>query len=177
MLVLTIILAPLSLLFELLKDLGLGQMRSQRLIDISQSFMSDPPVPDKLRPSRGKTTELCLAKDSSIVIRQVKYPPTPISHLPGCGPYALDSYRIFCAGENEWKNVRPTDKELVKYLVRFPLSSCSSIPESKHNFFQQWRWAVERYQKWDPVHGPRDSIDLDYVRGLTASLTAHPISY
>lgn len=47
-----------------------------------------------------------------------RYPPTCISHLPGSGPYALDSYRIFCGAEDEWKVVAPADKELVKYLVR-----------------------------------------------------------
>jgi hypothetical protein len=46
------------------------------------------------------------------------YPPTAISHLPGCGKYALDSYRIFCMGGEEWKHVMPEDKELNKYLVR-----------------------------------------------------------
>ncbi|KAG8945361.1 hypothetical protein FRC04_000896 [Tulasnella sp. 424] len=73
-----------------------------------------------------------------------QYPPTPISHLPGAGKYALDSYRIFspmfCGGgaprdeqrclQNllltrdetnestpEWREVLPEDKELRKYLV------------------------------------------------------------
>lgn len=55
--------------------------------------------------------------DSAIEVRKVRYPPTPVSHVPGCGPYALDSYRIFCGGAEEWKRVRPTDKELTKYLV------------------------------------------------------------
>ncbi|EJF55730.1 hypothetical protein DICSQDRAFT_73043 [Dichomitus squalens LYAD-421 SS1] len=148
--------APLSLLFELLKDLGLGDMRSQRLVDISQAFLSDPPQAGILRPSPGRTTALLLS-DDSIVVKDVKYPPTPISHIPGCGPYALDSYRIFCTGGDEWRSVRPTDKELVKYL--------------------QWRWAVEAYRKWDQTSGPGDSIDLDYIRNLTASLTKHPIAH
>ena len=108
--------APLSLLFELLKDLGLGEVRSQRLVDISRATLADPPQPDNLRPSRGKTTALFLS-DNSFVVKDVKYPPTPISHLPGCGPYALDSYRIFCTGGEEWRRVRPTEKELAKYLV------------------------------------------------------------
>ncbi|KAG8891766.1 hypothetical protein FRC01_014521 [Tulasnella sp. 417] len=74
----------------------------------------------------------------------VRYPPTPISHLPGVGRYALDSYRIFSPAlsgggaprdeqhclrnllspcddsseaKPEWKEVLPEDKELRKYLV------------------------------------------------------------
>lgn len=47
---------------------------------------------------------------------------SPISHLPGVGPYALDSYRIFCTvyddpTSQEWKQVQPTDKQLSLYLV------------------------------------------------------------
>ncbi|PIL30973.1 hypothetical protein GSI_05666 [Ganoderma sinense ZZ0214-1] len=145
--------APLSLLFEIIKDLGLGQIRSQRLIDISQAFLDHPPQPDTLHPSRGKHTALFVTSDGSFDLKHVQYPPTPISHIPGCGPYALDSYRIFCAGGDDWMNVRPSDKELVKYL--------------------QWRWAVEAYRKWDQTFGPGESIDLDYVRALTATLTSN----
>lgn len=70
-----------------------------------------------------------------------------IAHLPGVGAYALDSWRIFCldefrsgmlevgvkegdgnekvenGGNNEWRCVVPTDKELRAYL--------------------RWRWAKE----------------------------------
>jgi hypothetical protein len=74
-------------------------MRARRLVELSQSYLSDPPSSDHLRLSRG-------------------YPlSTPVSHLPGCGPYALDSYRIFCGAPDEWKVVRPADKELIRYLV------------------------------------------------------------
>ena len=107
----------MSRLFELLKDLRFGEKRSQRLVDISQTFLSDPPVSGRCRPSRGYTTGLFLTDEGSINVKKVPYPPTPISHIPGCGPYALDSYRIFCTGDDEWKKVRPTDKELTRYLV------------------------------------------------------------
>ena len=55
-----------------------------------------------------------------------RYPSTPISHFPGIGPYALDSYRIFCDSYNnpaseEWKDVMPTDKELIRFLVSISL--------------------------------------------------------
>jgi methyl-CpG-binding domain protein 4 len=50
------------------------------------------------------------------------YPPTSISHYPGIGRYALDSYRIFCTASEEWKEVMPEDKELIRYLVRTSLS-------------------------------------------------------
>ena len=48
---------------------------------------------------------------------KIDYPPTHISHYPGSGKYALDSYRIFCMGKEEWKKVCSDDKELRRYLV------------------------------------------------------------
>ncbi|KAK7288606.1 hypothetical protein RIF29_02072 [Crotalaria pallida] len=38
---------------------------------------------------------------------------THVTQLHGVGKYAGDAYAIFCTGE--WKNVTPTDKELVRY--------------------------------------------------------------
>ena len=43
---------------------------------------------------------------------------TPISHLPGSGPYAFDSYRIYCGGPDAWRTVMPRDKELIRFIVR-----------------------------------------------------------
>ncbi|KAI0630930.1 DNA glycosylase [Trametes polyzona] len=146
--------APRSVLLELIKDLGLGELRTSRLIHLSQLYLADPPCPDKLRPSRGKLT---LPRPGGSGTREIRYPPTPVSHLPGCGPYALDSYRIFCSGADEWKSVRPRDKELIKYL--------------------QWKWAIEEYRQWDPLQGPGPLIDLDYIRSMTISLTNNPISH
>ena len=110
--------APYSLLFELLKDLGLGEVRTRRLVAISQTFVEEPP--DKMRPRLSRGTTTVIRRDCArgyIAVHTVKYPPTPVSHIPGCGPYALDSYRIFCVEGDEWKRVRPQDKELIKYLV------------------------------------------------------------
>ncbi|KAH9917696.1 DNA glycosylase [Epithele typhae] len=140
-------------LFAMIKDLGLGATRAHRLVSISQTFLSQPPTPSTTYKSRGKTTSLSTSPTGELVLIEVDYPPTPISHIPGCGPYALDSYRIFCAGD-EWKNVRPTDKELIRYL--------------------EWRWAVDKYRQWDPVHGPGAPIDLPYVHRLVESLANNP---
>jgi methyl-CpG-binding domain protein 4 len=53
--------------------------------------------------------------------RRLEPPLTPVSHLPGSGPYALDSYRIYCGGPGAWRTVMPRDKELVRYIVCHPL--------------------------------------------------------
>lgn len=100
--------APVGTLERLLHPLGLSNIRAKRLIDLSRECIMHPPCPGVLHKSRAKGE-----------------PPTPISHLPGVGKYAIDSYRIFCAGRNEWKKVRPTDKPLCRYLVSL-LNPCSS---------------------------------------------------
>ena len=91
--------APMCLLQELLTPLGLQKIRADRIIRLSAMYLADPPSFDVPRKSRVPN-----------------YPPTAVSHLPGCGRYALDSFRIFCCPD-EWVNVMPTDKELIKYLV------------------------------------------------------------
>jgi methyl-CpG-binding domain protein 4 len=45
------------------------------------------------------------------------------------GVYALDSWRMFCAGEDEWRNVQPSDKELQAWM--------------------RWRWARENLNDLD----------------------------
>ncbi|KAG9034054.1 hypothetical protein FS837_002292 [Tulasnella sp. UAMH 9824] len=97
---------------------------------------------------------------------QVRYPPTPISHLPGVGRYALDSYRIFSPtlsgggapqdeqaclqnllspnynsneAEPEWKKVLPEDKELQKYLVNLALGTRRSTLGARKRI----KWSTE----------------------------------
>ena len=118
--------APYGVLFGLIENLGLGHIRTKRLINISQAFLSSAPPANLVHRSRGKTTALYSLKEGDLVVKKVQYPPTIISHIPGCGPYALDSYRIFCTTE-EWMSVRPTDKELRRYLVRLFAVFCAHI--------------------------------------------------
>ena len=90
----------------LLHHLGLSNMRARRLIALSKMYLEYPPNPRLVYKSK-------VAKDKVTI----DYPPTHVSHYPGSGKYALDSYRIFCMGKGEWKKVRSDDKELRRYLV------------------------------------------------------------
>lgn len=82
-----------------------------------------------------------------------------IVHLPGMGPYALDSFRIFHRDEMlgladdwlgkgaaeegfepEWKRVLPADKELRAYL--------------------RWRWEKEGWV-WDELTGNRVRLEKE----------------
>jgi len=85
---------------------------------MSKAYIVDPPSENDARPPRAAFRTNQHTKS----LRSKSYLSTPISHLPGTGPYALDSYRIFCLSHQnpfceEWKTVQPTDKELVLYLV------------------------------------------------------------
>jgi methyl-CpG-binding domain protein 4 len=111
----------------MIQPLGLQAIRAKRLIELSAAYLQEPPSHDRHYPSRAYRATHSLSSPPSSPVstppsspsKRKRYPPTPISHLPGTGPYALDSYRIFCANPDNdaWKEVMPTDKELIKYLV------------------------------------------------------------
>ena len=80
-----------------IRCLGLQSVRARRLIILSASYLEH--FHDKPEQPRSQD------------------PSTSISHLPGSGPYALDSYRIYCGGPDAWRTVMPRDKELIRFIV------------------------------------------------------------
>jgi len=131
----------------LIQPLGLQETRSKRMIELSKAYIADRPREDVLHPTKAYLVPASgsLAGDLGVIVKE-KYPPTPISHLPGCGPYAFDSYRIFCMPGDEWKSVMPADKELIKYM--------------------KWRWALFEQRRWDPVYGVVGPADSKYLGDL-----------
>jgi methyl-CpG-binding domain protein 4 len=77
-----------------IRSLGLQSIRARRLIALSATYAYESAYHDHDQDH------------------------TPISHLPGSGPYALDSYRIYCGGPDAWRTVMPRDKELIRFIVR-----------------------------------------------------------
>jgi len=130
--------ANIKVLTYILSPLGLQNVRATRLIALSRMIVQQPPQAHILHKSRAKP------ENGS------PYPSTAISHLPGCGKYALDSYRIFCLGDSEWKGVFPDDKELKKYL--------------------KWKWAIEEFKKWNYVDGVVGDVDRSYLEQLPLEL-------
>ncbi|KAF9270354.1 hypothetical protein L218DRAFT_992980 [Marasmius fiardii PR-910] len=151
---------------DLIYPLGTYTIRSKRLIELSKAYLLDPPTIFDARPSRprisspSKRARLTLDSPSQLDRKRdreerVRYPATPISHLPGAGPYALDSYRIFCTtyddpSSEEWKLVIPTDKELVIYL--------------------RWKWAIHEHMEWSPESGETRPASPSYLGRLLADL-------
>ncbi|KIJ59078.1 hypothetical protein HYDPIDRAFT_118831 [Hydnomerulius pinastri MD-312] len=178
--------APTDELVELLRPLGLYNKRAKWLKDISKAYIEDPPrypgaesqtaeslpsptpsssptPPPTLSPPTLQTPPPTANQRSPNARRKPRterppYPRTPISHFPGVGPYALDSFRIFCRGsldpdarEDEWKRVMPQDKELISYL--------------------RWRWATSERKIWCPYgRGVIGDVDIPYLITLVDEL-------
>ncbi|GLB36282.1 putative DNA glycosylase [Lyophyllum shimeji] len=136
-------------LTAIIQSLGTQNIRARRLINLSKRYLEDPPRLPDLRPSTPRAPSSCCPP------KRDRYPPTPISHLPGAGPYALDSYRIFCtvghpSTAEEWKIVMPSDKELIRYL--------------------RWKWAFIERKEWAPMLGVIRPVTLAYLKSLVSEL-------
>ena len=131
--------ASLSELTSLLHPIGLHNIRAARCIALGKRWCELPPAADKQ-----------YVRKKYHLQSNGEEPGWEIAHLPGVGPYALDSYRIFHRDklrglaknwlgegaapgfEPEWKRVVPTDKELRAYL--------------------KWMWMKEGWE-WDEKSG------------------------
>ena len=139
----------------LLQPLGLHNSRARRLHLFAEAWLQDPPTRLK-RYRRLNYPDTGCGRD--LGAREVLDEDDPregweVAHLPGMGPYALDSFRIFYRDvlrglatdwegsgsapdfEPEWKRVVPADKELKAYI--------------------RWMWLREGYM-WDPSTGERE---------------------
>jgi len=79
----------------------------QLLIDANQEELAELIKP--LGLWRKRTLSL-IAFTREFITKPWKYP----LELHGIGKYANDAYRMFCLGE--WKDLKPEDKELKRYL-------------------------------------------------------------
>ncbi|KAI5886262.1 uncharacterized protein SCHCODRAFT_02517518 [Schizophyllum commune H4-8] len=137
-------------IYPCIRHLGLGHSRSMRIVDLSRAWIARPPsFDDELADAPLASISTNLKTDKSTDPKH--YPLTPISHLPGVGRYALDSFRTFCTGgSDEWKSVRPTDKELIRFLA--------------------WKWAYHEHRRWHPERGPMGYADASYIERLITNL-------
>ncbi|KAH7062359.1 DNA glycosylase, partial [Macrophomina phaseolina] len=150
---------------SMIRALGLFKGRSQSLIELAKLWLVDPPRAGRRHrtlnyPFKGASKNI--KKDEIVDDADPRVGAFEIGHLPGCGPYALDSWRIFCrdvlrgvaldwngAGtgdegfEPEWKRVRPDDKELRAYL--------------------KWMWLREGWE-WDPETGKKTLAKEEKIR-------------
>ncbi|CAH0043807.1 unnamed protein product [Clonostachys solani] len=144
--------ANLSELTDLIRPIGLYNSRAKRFLLFAQAWILSPPSKERRYrrmhyPGAGDGKDVGAAE---ILDENDIREGWEIAHLPGVGPYALDSFRIFhrdmlrglakdwegtgapSGFEPEWKRVIPVDKELKAYI--------------------RWRWLKEGYI-WDPSSG------------------------
>ncbi|KAI5290854.1 bifunctional endoribonuclease/protein kinase ire1 [Ascosphaera aggregata] len=138
---------------SLMQCLGLQNTRAKKCIALAQKWIEAQPVKGiryrRLHyPKHGDGLDM---KPRETIDEYDKRVAWEAAHLPGVGPYALDSWRIFCRDElrglakdwkgtgaanadfvPEWKTVLPLDKELRAYLV--------------------WMWLKEGYE-WNCLNG------------------------
>ncbi|KXS98529.1 hypothetical protein AC578_5508 [Pseudocercospora eumusae] len=144
-------------LLRMIHHLGLQNQRCKRIKQIAHAWASCPPALGKRfrtlhYPNKGdgkhyKKDEI-IEGDADDCVGAVE-----LAHIPGCGRYAIDSWRIFCRDvmrglakdyngsgcqkedfEPEWKRVVPQDKELRACL--------------------RWMWLREGYI-WDALTGDK----------------------
>ncbi|KAI9451751.1 DNA glycosylase [Lactarius psammicola] len=128
-----------------IRCLGLQSTRAKRLIALSAAYLDCPATTEwQYLPEEQE-------QSTTTTKKRRPEPPTPVSHLPGSGPYALDSYRIYCGGPGAWRTVMPSDKELVRYI--------------------KWRWAADGVQ-WSPTLGVIGHANETYLEQLIHELVA-----
>jgi methyl-CpG-binding domain protein 4 len=139
----------------IIRHLGLQNQRATTYQTYAKIWLEDPPVKGKRYPVRGYPEKESGrdVKKGEIVSDEDERDAWEIGHITQ-GPYAIDSWRIFCRdalrleaeswnGEGakkdcfqpEWMRVRPEDKELRAYL--------------------RWMWLKEGFE-WDPFTGEKD---------------------
>ncbi|KAF3035247.1 hypothetical protein E8E12_007148 [Didymella heteroderae] len=149
--------ANLDELTAILQPLGLHNVRAKRLIALAEAWLAAPPCKERRYrrlhyPDRGCGSDV---KAHEILGLEDEREGWEIAHLPGMGPYALDSYRIFYRdrlrevdrGEPEWRRVLPLDKDLRPYL--------------------KWRWAQDGWE-WNEFTGKRRRLTSEETEKIKA---------
>ncbi|KAF7959157.1 hypothetical protein EAE96_002672 [Botrytis aclada] len=157
--------APKEDIVSVIRHLGLQNQRAATYQAYAKTFCENPPVKNKRYavhdyPTKGLGRDV---KKSEVLPEESVDPRTgwEIGHMTQ-GPYAIDSWRIFCRdmllekakgwnGEGsedegfqpEWMRVLPEDKELRAFL--------------------RWMWLKEGFE-WDPVTGEKDVADKEVMR-------------
>ncbi|OJI87547.1 hypothetical protein ASPTUDRAFT_921956 [Aspergillus tubingensis CBS 134.48] len=162
-----------STLASMIHCLGFQNQRAKKCIALAQTWLAFPPTKGrryrKLHyPCKGDGRDI--GADETIADDDARVG-WEIAHLPGVGPYSLDSWRIFCRDElrglasdwraqgaskaffrPEWKSVLPQDKELRAYLT--------------------WMWLKEGWV-WDRHTGERTPANERVMRAARRGGVAH----
>jgi len=161
-------------LVGMIGHLGLQNQRALKCINLSKMWVEQ-------MPAKGvRYRRLHYPKKGDGKDIQCKNPPIgdedarsawEVAYLPGVGPYAIDSWRIFCRDElrglatgwngegaasqrfeSEWRRVLPQDKELRAFL--------------------RWMWLRNGWE-WNPLTGQKQIASDEILRRARKGGTAH----
>jgi len=149
---------------SIIHHLGLQNQRATTYQNYARLWLESPPAKDKRYPVRNypfpEDPKSPIKKSEILADTDPRSNAWEIGHIV-LGPYALDSWRIFCRdvlrglshgwnGEGseegfqpEWMRVLPKDKELRAYL--------------------RWMWLKEGFE-WDPETGEKDVASLELLK-------------
>jgi hypothetical protein len=149
-------------IIDIIRHLGLQNSRASTYQTYAAIWLENPPVKGKRYPVKGYPrweSGRDVGRDEVIDDEDLREA-WEIGHMTS-GPYALDSWRIFCRdvlrgvakgwnGEGapeglqpEWMRVQPEDKELRAYL--------------------RWMWLKEGFE-WDPFTGEKEVAGEELMR-------------
>ena len=151
---------------DIIRHLGLQNSRAATYQTYAKIWLEDPPVKGKryaVKDYPGKGSGRDVGRDE-VIEDEDSREAWEIGHITS-GPYALDSWRIFCRDilrgvatswngegaqqegfQTEWMRVLPQDKELRAYL--------------------RWMWLKEGFE-WDPLTGEKEVASAELTRAAT----------
>lgn len=158
--------ADKDVIVELTRHLGLQSVRADTYIRYAKTFLEDPPVKGKryrVENYPTKNAHADIKKGEVLSDEDMREGAWEIGHLTK-GPYAIDSWRIFCRDElrglakgwngedaenegfqPEWMRVLPKDKELRAFL--------------------RWCWLREGWV-WDAETGEKEVAGKELVQAV-----------
>jgi endonuclease III len=161
--------AEQSDIVSLIHGLGFQNQRAGKCIALAKMWIDRPPEKGKRYrkrdyPLKGDGADIVADEVVDEADTRVAW---EIAHLPGCGPYALDSWRIFCRDEvrglaDNWKGTGCGDRnglgieddEAVD-LELFEPEWKRVLPMDKElRAYLTWMWLKEGWV-WDPGSGER----------------------
>lgn len=169
-------------------SLGLQWVRAGRLILLANLWLENPPSRDKRYrvlhyPKHGNGADI---QPNEILGPEEEDPRSgawEVAHLVGVGPYALDSWRIFCRDKlrglaDDWNgmNANPTklgkiqrkngfeaDVEEGELEVPFEPEWKRVLPLDKElRAFLRWMWLKEGWE-WDPATGKKTKASQELL--------------
>ena len=146
----------------IIQKLGFQNQRARKIVALSKAWVASPPCKGKRYgkkdyPRKGDGRGV---KEGEVLNEDDERVGWEISHLPGIGAYAHDSWRMFCRDillgraegwigeaadegfEPEWKRVLPLDKELRAWMT--------------------WMWLKEGWV-WNKETGEQERASVDLM--------------